>query len=210
MLAQEYWNGLGSTKEFEDPLYLDKLSPHLTQQSQILEYGCGYGRILQLLKSKGYNNLTGFDFSSSMIKRGKAAYPDLDLRLLAESGKIPRSDESADLVILSTVLVNIVDKQEQAQLFAEILRVLKKKALLYISDFLINDHPKYQEKYRVGFQQFGEWGVYKTTENLAVRHHTSRAIMELLSAFDIQWFEQFDFKTMNQNAARTFHCIASK
>lgn len=47
-------------------------------------------------------------------------------------------------------------------------------------------------------------------ENLTVRHFTTKAIMNLLTSFDIQWFEQFDFKTMNQNPARTFHCIAKK
>lgn len=30
MMAQQYWNEIGSQKVFEDPLYLDKLSPFLS------------------------------------------------------------------------------------------------------------------------------------------------------------------------------------
>ena len=92
----------------------------------------------------------------------------------------------------------------------EIWRVPKKNGVLYLSDFLICDDERYKEKYSKGFQTFGTWGVYTTNENLIVRHMTRQGVMELLNNFDIQWFEQFNFKTMNQNPARTFHCIGKK
>jgi hypothetical protein len=44
MQAQQYWSEIGSKKDFEDPLYLERLSSFLTKESKILEYGCGYGR----------------------------------------------------------------------------------------------------------------------------------------------------------------------
>ncbi len=210
MLAQKYWNEVGSKKYFEDPVYLDKLSKFLLPTSQIVEYGCGYGRMMRILKSEGYENLLGFDFAPNMIARGNRENPDLDLRLLERSGKIPCADESMDAVVMSTVLCCMIDIQQQRDLIAEILRVLKKKGILYITDFLYCEHPMYQEKYARGFEEFGDHGIYTTSENLTVRHHTTKAIMNLLSAFDIEWFEQFDFKTMNQNPARTFHCIARK
>jgi ubiquinone/menaquinone biosynthesis C-methylase UbiE len=210
MLAQEYWNEVGSKKDFEDPVYVDKLAPFLPQSSQIVEYGCGYGRMMNILKAAGYEHLLGFDFAPNMIARGRRENPDLDLRLLEKSGRIPCPDESADAVMMSTVLCCLIDPQEQANLMAEVQRVLKKRAILYITDFLICDHPRYQEKYAQGLQNFGEHGIYTTSENLTVRHYTTQAIMDLLRSFDIAWFEQFDFKTMNQNPARTFHCIARK
>jgi len=210
MLAQEYWNEVGSKKDFEDPVYLDKLSKFLSLSSQIVEYGCGYGRMMKILKSGGYEHLLGFDFALNMVKRGRKENPDLDLRLLEKQGAIPVRDESVDGVVMSTVLCCMIDPKESTQLMAEIHRILKKKGILYITDFLLCEHPKYQEKYAQGDKKFGIWGVYTTNENLTVRHYTTRIIMDLLSAFDIQWFEQFDFKTMNQNPARTFHCIARK
>lgn len=210
MKAQQYWNDIGSKKIFEDPLYLDQLAPFLSPSAQIVEYGCGYGRMMRLLKSAGYDHLIGFDFAPNMITRGRRENPDLDLRLLEKSGAIPCNDESIDAIVMSTVLCCMTDEQELGTLMAEIRRVLKKKGVLYITDFLICEHPRYQERYASGLQQFGEWGIYTTDENLTVRHYTAKAIMNLLSSFDIQWFEQFDFKTMNQNPARTFHCIAKK
>jgi SAM-dependent methyltransferase len=210
MLAQQYWNEIGAKKVFEDPLYLDKLSAFLSPTSHIVEYGCGYGRMMRILKSGGYHHLIGFDFAPNMIQRGLAENPDLDLRLLDKAGVIPCADGSVDAIVMSTVLCCITDDEELTALIDEIRRVLKTNAILYITDFLICNHPRYNEKYAAGLQQFGTWGVYRTNENLIVRHYTTEAITDLLRSFDIQWFEQFDFKTMNQNPARTFHCIGKK
>lgn len=210
MLAQQYWNDIGAKKVFEDPLYLEKFSAFLSPTAQIIEYGCGYGRMMRILKSAGYNNLIGFDFAPNMITRGLNENADLDLRLLEKAGTIPCDNESIDAVVMSTVLCCITNKKELENLIDEIRRILKPKGVLYITDFLICDHPRYQEKYASGLKLFGIWGTYVTNENLTVRHYTSEVILNLLSLFDIQWFEQFDFKTMNQNPARTFHCIGLK
>lgn len=67
MMALQYWNNIGSKKIFEDPLYVEKLAPCLSPTAKIIEYGCGYGRMLRILKSAGYHNLTGFDFAPSII-----------------------------------------------------------------------------------------------------------------------------------------------
>lgn len=210
MKAQQYWNEIGSLKVFEDPLYLCKLSPYLSPTANIIEYGCGYGRVLSQLNSAGYKNLIGFDFAPNMISRGFREYPELDLRLLEKSGVIPCENVSVDAVVMSTVLCCITDEKELSSLMTEINRVLKQGGVLYITDFLVCEHPRYHERYEIGLQQSGIWGVYTTKENLKVRHYTTKVIIDLLSLFDVQWFEQFDFKTMNQNPARTFHCIAKK
>lgn len=210
MLAQTYWNEIGSKKLFEDPLYLEKLVSFLSPEAQILEYGCGYGRMMRILKDAGFHNLVGYDFAPNMISRGKKENPNLDLRLLEKNGVIPRENESFDAVVMSTVLCCMIVPSEPVKLLHEIGRVLKKGGILYITDFLICNHPRYDERYEEGRKIFGEWGIYTTNENLIVRHYTTKAILDLLANFDIQWYEQFNFKTMNQNPARTFHCIAVK
>lgn len=210
LTTQEYWNTIGVKKEFEDPLYLDKLSPFITKESKIIEYGCGYGRLLQILNENGYHNLTGFDFAPNMIERGKNQSPTLDLRLLETPGIIPCQNESIDAVVLSTILCCMIDTDEQVLLMEEILRILKKMGVIYLSDFLICEDERYKDKYCEGFKKFGTQGIYTTSENLTVRHLTSSNVFDLLNHFDIQWFEQFDFKTMNNNPARTFHCLAKK
>lgn len=71
-----------------------------------------------------------------------------------------------------------------------IKEIRKTDGVLYLTDFLISDHPRYKDKYAIGLQQFGSWGIYTTNENLTVRHFTTKMIMDLLNSFDIQWFEQ--------------------
>lgn len=124
--SQQYWDTIGFKKEFEDLLYLEKLSPFLKADSKIIEYGCGYGRLLQILWKNGYCNLLGLDFSQKMIQRGKNTYPQLDLRFLDESEKIPFENDTMDAVILSTVLCCMTDANQQNNLIEEIFRVLKK------------------------------------------------------------------------------------
>jgi ubiquinone/menaquinone biosynthesis C-methylase UbiE len=210
MQAQEYWNKIGSQKEFEDPLYLDKLSDFLTPESRIIEYGCGYGRLMQILHTNNYQNLMGFDFAQNMIERGKKLHPHLDMYYIERSGVLPVSDGSVDAIFMSTVLCCVPDDETQVNIIAELSRVLKSGGVLYLSDFLISDDPISIQKYAKGLEEHGVMGIYTTTDNLTVRHFTTSAIMELLKDFDIQWFEQFNFKTMNQNRARTFHCVAKK
>ncbi len=210
MTAQAYWNTIGVQKEFEDPIYLDKLAPFLTPNAKIIEYGCGYGRLLHFFYSQGYENLVGFDYAPAMIKRGQEAFPNLALHAIETSGKIPVTDQTADLVVLSTILCCILEKEEQKKVIDEMQRVLKRGGVLYLSDFSLCSHPLYQKKYVEGEHEYGEWGIYTTSEGLTVRHHSTEWITDLLSTFDIQWMEQFNFKTMNNNPARTIHCIAQK
>lgn len=210
MQSQIYWNEIGSKKDFEDPLFIDKLTPYIYKSSLIVEYGCGYGRMLRFLKERGYKYLKGYDFALNMILRGEQENPDLDLRLLNDPGKIPHNDSSVDAVILSTILCCLIDPEEQNKLLEEILRILKFNGIIYITDFLLSNDELSIEKYHHGKEQFNEWGVYQTSEGLLVKHYSTDQIMNLLHKFDILWFEQFNFKTMNQNPARTFHCIARK
>jgi ubiquinone/menaquinone biosynthesis C-methylase UbiE len=208
----DFWNEIGSKKDFEDPLNLDRLKPFINKNSKIVEYGCGYGRLMKSLKDEGYPLLTGYDISHKMLERGKKENPNLDLRLLEDnySFSIPEEDSSTDLVILSTILCCVPCRQEQKELVNEIHRILKPKGIVYLSDFLISDEPYYQSKYLQGLKDFEEMGIYTTAEGLTVRHHTTFWITKLFRNFDIQWLEQFDLKTMNNHPARVICSIAQK
>lgn len=205
-----YWNEIGVQKEFEDPFYLEKLQPYLEPHSTIIEYGCGYGRLMHLLDTKGYKNLIGFDTAVNMIEKGTKLYPELNLVHIEESGCVPVKDAFCDALIASTILCCVVHREEQQLLVEEFLRILKPGGVLYLTDFVISNHPGYADKYKKGYKIYNDRGIYTTSEGLTVRHHATDWVMQLLERFNIQWFEQFDFKTMNQNYARTFHCVAQK
>lgn len=208
MDGQTYWDEIGHKKDFEDPFPLDRIESLVSKDATIVEYGCGYGRILSMLQESGYSNLTGYDYSSKMIERGRALYPNLSFTHIPQSGHIPLPDHSADFLIASTILCSLPEKEKQVALLEEFKRVLKKGGHLFVFDFLLCEHPTSHRKYEEGFKAHKEWGVYTTSEGLKVRHATVPWVMELLKPFEVEWFKKFDFKTMNHNPARTFHCLA--
>ena len=147
MEQKEYWNQVSATKQFTTPFHADKFEKYVERNSAILDVGCGYGRTLDELYHNGYQNLTGIDFSSGMIKRGKKQYPYLDLQVAAEAGKIDFPDASVDAVILFAVLTCIQTDEDQKQLISEIRRVLRPGGILYVNDFLLNSGERNLSRY---------------------------------------------------------------
>lgn len=130
MDTQTFWNEIGSKRDFTDPFFTDQLAEFVTKEANIVEYGCGYGRILNLLNEAGFKNLTGFELAPNMVKRAKDTYPELNVRQLKESAKTELPETSVDAVILTTVLCSIPELNEQNKVFKEISRVLKPDGFL--------------------------------------------------------------------------------
>jgi ubiquinone/menaquinone biosynthesis C-methylase UbiE len=201
-----FWDQAANEKHFQDPFYLEQLAPLINQHSHIIEYGCGYGRILNILSDKGYTNTTGFDFSQGMIQRGKQQFPNLKLQHI-EHAVLPLPDNSVDCAILSTVLTCIAGKVEARQVIDELRRVLKPNAPLYFTDFLITPTEHMQKKYEKDFASHKDWGVYLTTEGAHVRHYAPEHIAELTNQLHAHWYREEEFVTMNGNPVKTFHGI---
>lgn len=208
-LQNTFWDKVAESKEFHDPFYIDQLEPLINNDSLIIEYGCGYGRLLNLLSEHGYKNTSGFDFSSLMIAKGKSRWPKLDLHHIQHAA-LPLKDNSVDAAILSTVLCCIPDQTAEEQIIQEIHRVLKIGAPLYLTDFLITDTDNLTNKYQKGYAAYNEWGVYQTSEGALVRHFNPVQIEKLLSVFSVHWYQEGDFVTMNHNSVKTFHGIYIK
>jgi len=208
-IQNEFWDKEAAVKEFSDPFYLNELQAYIKPDSHIVEYGCGYGRLLNLLSQNGYAHLSGFDFSQKMIARGKQQSPQLDLHVI-EHAAIPLPNASVDAVILSTVLCCVPDNAAQEAIIHEIYRILKPQGVLYLTDFLVTDTEHMNKKYQKDFARFGEWGIYQITEGALVRHYTPAHIQHLLNQFKPRWYHEQDFITMNNNPVKTFHGIYSK
>jgi len=208
-ICDPFWNELGSTKTFNDPFHISQFSTYAARDQLVVDYGCGYGRILNILHEMGFQNLMGFDMSSKMIERGLGQYPHLKLKVIDKCGKIPVEDGTVSSVILSTVLCCNSDVNDQKKIIDEIYRVLKPNGIIYLCDFLITDTEQFIEKYSK-FNEKGHcnYGVYRTTEGIYVRHHRLKYLFDLLTNFDILWLQQLDFETMNKNPVKTVHLIA--
>jgi len=75
----EYWNRVGSTKSFLHPVNLDRLSDLLAPTASIVDYGCGYGRVLKILFEHGYRNIAGFDLAPAMVEEARQRLPGVEL-----------------------------------------------------------------------------------------------------------------------------------
>ena len=54
MQQKTYWNKVANEKKFTIPVQMELLREYLTSDSAILDFSCGYGRILEELKRNGF------------------------------------------------------------------------------------------------------------------------------------------------------------
>ena len=209
MEQKEYWNKVSETKQFSTPFQIDEFSKYVKKDDVILDVGCGYGRTLNELYTKGYKNLIGIDFSKGMIERAKKINSDIDFRVMNNS-KIDLPDNSVDSVILLAVLTCIVEDKEQEYLVSEIYRVLKKGGAIYINDFLLNNDERNLNRYNEFKNKYNKYGVFELPEGEVCRHHDKEWIKELLKDFKKKIFKEIEYTTMNGNKSNGFYYIGEK
>lgn len=196
MNQQEYWNSVSKTKEFTTLLEIETLKRHLNPEAFIIDYGCGYGRTLDMLYQHGFKNTIGYDFSEGMIQRGQQTFPHLNLSI-SKSNTIPADDNAVDLVILFAVLTCIISNEEQADLIQEIYRVLKPSGLLYINDFLLNTDQRNINRYMAFQEKYKTYGVFELPEGAVLRHHDKSYLEQLTKPFKTIEMKKITFTTMN-------------
>jgi SAM-dependent methyltransferase len=204
-----YWEGEGATKTFSHPLNLDWLGERLTPQSRVLDYGCGYGRVLGLLAEAGYRELLGVDASGAMIEKARAQYPGLSFQKI-DPPRVPMPDASFDAVLLFAVLTCIPGDAEQRAVVEEIERILRPGGLLYLSDYWLQDDERNRERYGQSLEKYGTYGVFEVAEGVAVRHHRREWIDELLARWDRLAAADFQVITMNGHKAAAFQWLGRR
>ena len=209
MEQKEYWNKVSETKQFSTPFQIDEFSKYVKKDDVVLDVGCGYGRTLNELYTKGYKNLIGIDFSKGMIERAKKINSDIDFRIMNKS-KIDLPDNSVDSVILLAVLTCIVEDKEQEYLVSEIYRVLKKGGAIYINDFLLNNDERNLNRYNEFKNKYNKYGVFELPEGAVCRHHDKEWIKGLLKDFKKKIFKEIEYTTMNGNKSNGFYYIGEK
>lgn len=202
----DYWSQKAYELNFINPCRFDILSQYVDSQAMILDYGCGYGRILNELQQQGYQHLFGLDFAPAMIARGCKEFPNLHLQV-NQNNEIPFPNKHFDAILLFTVLTCINSNTEQLALFNEVKRVLKPHGILYLSDFLISKDPKNQARYQKYQQKYGCYGVFELDDGRLCRHHSLTWIKELTANFTERWYWDSNIPTMSGNPAHPFQTI---
>jgi ubiquinone/menaquinone biosynthesis C-methylase UbiE len=114
---------------------LKKIAPYLSKSDNILDLGCGYGRISIPLAKEGYN-IEGIDISDNLLKRAKSIATDKRILINFKQGdirKLPYKANSFEKVIsLWSVFNEILSLPDQLKSINETYRVLKPDGLAII------------------------------------------------------------------------------
>jgi SAM-dependent methyltransferase len=177
--------------------------------TRVLDFGCGYARVMEILHQSGYTSLAGVDMSSEMMKRGRALLPHLALRVLT-APSLPFPDDTFDAALLFAVLTCIPSDKAQRDVVSELRRVLRPGGILYISDFLLQSDAKNQGRYREYAAKYGAYGVFETADGGVFRHHEVAWIDGLLDGFEVVRTTEFRVTTMDHHQAAAFQIFARK
>jgi len=205
----EYWDSVADSKVFTTPLQTSLLGQYVDRNARVLDFGCGYGRTLTELHRLGYTDLWGIDSSSQMIRlaRERCPYAALHLR---EAPCLPFADGSFDAVLMLAVLTCIVRDHEQDLLMSEVRRVLRKRGLLYINDYLLNDDERNLSRYRAYQKRYGVYGVFELPEGALVRHFSEKRVKALVGSFESVAREEVVYTTMNGNRSRGYYFLGRR
>ncbi|MET7735152.1 class I SAM-dependent methyltransferase [Streptomyces sp. NPDC005402] len=204
-----YWNAAAGTKTFTHPLHLPWLTD-LDRHAAILDYGCGYGRVMADLAQYGFGNLTGVDTSPAMIIRARRQHPTMAFATLSTPPATPHPDASFDAALLFAVLTCIPDATAQHRLIAELHRVLKPGGTLYLSDLLLQPDERNRLRYERDADVYGVYGVFKTSDGAICRHHSREWLSTLLADFEITDSRDITVPTMNGHPATGIQIKARK
>ena len=208
--AQEkYWDKAAEKKEFPTPFKIEEFEKFVSKEMNILDVGCGYGRTLNELHNRGFENLNGIDYSQGMINRGLRERPYLNL-IKTDGDRIPFPDNEFDAVLLVAVLTSNTKDEEQENIISEISRVLKNGGILYLTDFLINQDKRNIERYQKYEDKYRTYGIFELPEGAVLRHHTEEHIFKLTKDFKKLLFEKTVFDTMNGHKSNGFYYIGKK
>lgn len=206
---KEYWNKVAEIKTFTHPIDLELLNRFLNKQSIIVDFGCGYGRIVKQLTDLGFKNVCGFDTSKELIARARSEN-DLTLYHIENPAELTLENNSVDCIILFAVLTCIPSNEGQISLINLLLSKLKKDGILYVSDYYLQEKSVEVDRYEYLDGDPNNFGVFKLPEGATFRHHTKEWIKTLTKDFKILIENPLIVKTMNGNIANGFQIIAKK
>lgn len=204
-----YWNSVANEKTFTHPLDMLLLKQYISKDARIVDYGCGYGRLVKELINAGYENVMGVDFSEELIKRGKQNIVPF-LYHIGFGDELPVEDNSIDCMLLFAVLTCIPDNVSQIKLINTLMSKLKHGGVLFISDYYLQKGSIEVDRYSYLNNDPDNYGVFSTPDGGLFRHHTPEWMEYLLRDFTIQHKTIIEVNTMNGNHAEACQLIAFK
>jgi len=205
---KEYWDRVAQQKTFTHPININLFLQYLPKDSTIIDYGCGYGRIVHELLDAGFSNVVGYDTSIELINRGKNNH--LPIHHISDPVLLPLEDNSVDCFLLFAVLTCIPSNVGQSDLIVLLHSKLKPGGIIYISDCYLQDNEVSKSRYTYFNNDRENFGVFSLPEGATLRHHTKEWIATLVKEFTILEEMMIEVKTMNGNSADAFQMFIQK
>lgn len=200
-----YWDSVAHDKKFNHQIEWPLIEEYLHSKSDILDFGCGYGRLTNEIYSRGYKNVIGADSSIEMIKRANEEHKDVSFHYVSSNNTDFRGNRF-DAVFLFAVLTCIPLSIDQKKIIGEISRILKPGGCLYVSDLLINSDRRNENRYQNN--AYEEYGIFKHQEGVIFRHHDLDYLKkDLFVRFNILEEKQVEVLTMNGNRSRSIQLV---
>ena len=206
--TRSYWDDKSGQTDFTHPLELDWLAS-LPKAARILDYGCGYGRVLAEVVRAGWSAAIGVDLSAGMIARGRGEHPDLDLRCI-DGLPLAFEDGAFDAVLLFAVLTTMPADKDQDAVMAEMRRLLRPSGLLYVSDYPLQTDERYLGRYAAGVARHGVYGVWDRDDGGAFRHHGRERFAALLAGFEVLAESEQPTRTLSGAPALAIQMLARR
>ncbi|MEY4877136.1 MAG: hypothetical protein RL708_2285 [Bacteroidota bacterium] len=207
--SQQYWNKVANEKTFTHPLNISFLEKFVSKDSCIVDYGCGYGRIVKELNDNAFNDVKGFDFSVELINRGHKIGVE-NIFQIDSASDLPIENNSVDCFLLFAVLTCIPGNKSQMELIEILFSKLKTGGIIYISDYYLQTNSVEVNRYKYLNDDIENYGVFTLPDGATFRHHSKVWIKELLKDFRAIHEKSIEVKTMNGNSAAAFQIIAKK
>lgn len=205
-----YWNSTGTAKVFGHPVepsWLDRMDRH----GRVLDYGCGYGRLIGLLAERGFENIEGVDVAPHLIARARERHPAARFTVLDRPPRLNHGDGRIDAVLLFAVLTCIPTDTGQRELIAELSRVLRPGGLLYLSDLCLQADQRNRFRYAQFAAKYGAYGIFETNDGAVCRHHTPDWLRDLFAdQFNIINTREVATETMNGHAVAATQLLVSR
>lgn len=153
LVNKKYWSHVPPEEIMSGVHYPGKeLFDVIEQGSNILDIGCGNGKVSSFLYEAGHK-VTGVDINKNAIEKNKQENPAINYYYADITEKIPFPDNTFDVITISYVFVSIVDVDLVRYAVSEIRRVLKKGGYIWLCEAIYSN--EYMERYVDGKNKTG-------------------------------------------------------
>ena len=195
---QDAWSRVANDVSFTLQPDLSPFLERVPTDGRILDYGCGYGRISELLFRRGHTDLVGVDTSAAMIARARQSCPDVFFTQL-DSYKTPFANDHFNGIVVCAVLSCTPDVELRQNIIRELARVLAPGGVIHFSEFLLSPTIAYQEG-----------SVHQSSIGVQMKHFSSEELESALAVFHKEAVSISHSTSLTGEKIPAIHYLASK